>query len=84
MEDLIDSRVVAVTAETSVEDACDVSQQCLAISHLDIAAHSYQTLLSENILCLAVKSPECVDSSIPAYVGLFDVCHTLLTLSLSC
>ncbi|KAF7360464.1 hypothetical protein MVEN_00776800 [Mycena venus] len=41
-KDLIDSRIVEVDAETSVEDACEV-------------------LLSENILCLAVKATEATE-----------------------
>jgi len=49
--DLIDSRIVSVDAETSVEDACEV-------------------LLSEDILCLAVKTGESEYSS--PYIGLFD------------
>ncbi|GLB42246.1 putative protein with domain in cystathionine beta-synthase and other proteins [Lyophyllum shimeji] len=50
--DLIDSRIVSVDADTSVEDACDV-------------------LLSEDILCLAVKSQTPGSHGSP-YLGLFD------------
>ncbi|RDB27974.1 Protein SDS23 [Hypsizygus marmoreus] len=50
--DLIDSRIVSVDADTSVEDACDI-------------------LLSEDILCLAVKS-KATDSNGSPYLGLFD------------
>ncbi|KAH7919305.1 hypothetical protein BV22DRAFT_1041057 [Leucogyrophana mollusca] len=50
--DLIDSRIVDVDAETSVEDACDL-------------------LLSEDILCLAVKALPGTSSDSP-YIGLFD------------
>ncbi|EGO03991.1 hypothetical protein SERLA73DRAFT_175702 [Serpula lacrymans var. lacrymans S7.3] len=50
--DLIDSRIVAVDAETSVEDACD-------------------TLLTEDIYCLAVRTPSTSPSNSP-YMGLFD------------
>ncbi|KAJ7461831.1 hypothetical protein B0H11DRAFT_2056233 [Mycena galericulata] len=51
-KDLIDSRIVEVDAETSVEDACEI-------------------LLSEKILCLAVKAAEPSKSNEP-YTGLFD------------
>ncbi|KAF5379060.1 hypothetical protein D9615_005932 [Tricholomella constricta] len=50
--DLIDSRIVIVDADTSVEDACD-------------------TLLAEDILCLAVKS-QSPDATGSPYLGLFD------------
>ncbi|KAF8190413.1 hypothetical protein K438DRAFT_1676281 [Mycena galopus ATCC 62051] len=49
-KDLIDSRIVEVDGETSVEDACE-------------------KLLSENILCLAVKAAEITQEP---YLGLFD------------
>ncbi|KAJ7185605.1 hypothetical protein C8R46DRAFT_881704 [Mycena filopes] len=53
--DLIDSRIVEVDAETSVEDACEI-------------------LLSEKILCLAVKAPEGGGGGEDEepYLGLFD------------
>ncbi|KAJ7742652.1 hypothetical protein DFH07DRAFT_835941 [Mycena maculata] len=50
--DLIDSRIVEVDADTSVEDACE-------------------TLLSEKILCLAVKAIE-PHGDKESYAGLFD------------
>ncbi|KAJ7927470.1 hypothetical protein B0H13DRAFT_1970530 [Mycena leptocephala] len=49
-KDLIDSRIVEVDAETSVEDACEI-------------------LLSEKILCLAIKATEPTQEP---YLGLFD------------
>ncbi|KAJ7204654.1 hypothetical protein GGX14DRAFT_459240 [Mycena pura] len=49
-KDLIDSRIVEVESETSVEDACEI-------------------LLSEKIVCLAVKG---TDPSQEPYIGLFD------------
>ncbi|KAJ6612651.1 hypothetical protein B0H10DRAFT_2051338 [Mycena sp. CBHHK59/15] len=49
-KDLIDSRIVEVEADTSVEDACEI-------------------LLSEKILCLAVKATE---PDTEPYMGLFD------------
>ncbi|TFK73512.1 hypothetical protein BDN72DRAFT_761572 [Pluteus cervinus] len=49
--DLIDSRIVAVDADISVEDACD-------------------RLLSEDILCLAIRAQTLAENS--PYLGLFD------------
>ncbi|KAF8069013.1 hypothetical protein FPV67DRAFT_1490739 [Lyophyllum atratum] len=50
--DLIDSRIVSVDADTTVEDACDI-------------------LLSEDILCLVIKSQTPRADGSP-YLGLFD------------
>ncbi|KAJ3512711.1 hypothetical protein NLJ89_g3363 [Agrocybe chaxingu] len=51
--DLIDCRIVAVDAETSVEDACEL-------------------LLTEDIACLAVRTPSSESSTRSPYHGLFD------------
>jgi hypothetical protein len=45
----------------------------LVLLRLPLNNNWFQVLLSEDILCLAVKSPETADSSSSAYVGLFDV-----------
>ncbi|KAI0365810.1 hypothetical protein BV20DRAFT_1046551 [Pilatotrama ljubarskyi] len=52
-KDIIDSPVVAVDAETSVEEACEV-------------------LLSKDLLCLAVKTPQSRSPQQSPFCGLFD------------
>ncbi|EIW54799.1 uncharacterized protein TRAVEDRAFT_73904 [Trametes versicolor FP-101664 SS1] len=52
-QDIIDSPVVAVDAETSVEEACEV-------------------LLSQDLLCLAVKTPQGRSPQALPFYGLFD------------
>ncbi|KAI0331780.1 hypothetical protein GY45DRAFT_1321872 [Cubamyces sp. BRFM 1775] len=52
-QDLIDSPVVAIDAETSVEDACEV-------------------LLSQDLLCLAIRTPHDRSPQQTPFYGLFD------------
>lgn len=68
--DLIDSRIVAIDADCTVEDACDAS--LTSHSPLPLLIPSLQLLLREDISCLAVKALPGTQTSFP-FLGLFDV-----------
>ena len=74
MPDLIDSRIVPVDADTSVEDACEVGI-CASLSvSVHLTSLARQLLLVEDIPCLTVRSRTTEPSSGGSpYHGLFDV-----------
>ena len=69
--DLIDSPVVSIDSEASVEDACEVRKQLLGCQ--TCAERLCKALLSKNLPCIAINgTPTNSPHDIP-FLGLFDV-----------
>lgn len=73
IQDLIDSRIVSVDEETTVEEVCEVSGHIIVSATVaSLILLPTQLLLTEDINCLVIKSSGS-DADNPSYVGLFDV-----------